>query len=296
MVLMMKANNPFKLFLFGVTIFFTTVASAQNSALVVHFQRQLKQLQYQSSLHYPVSVARFYKANGFHPIWVFDEANADQTFKAMMLLDCVLQYGLLHMDYHPTELTYDKLHAMIKDPAKIPDQQKAAYDIILTDAMITLINHLHFGKLNPVFNTKTLDNRINSSFQAGNILLQAIQSEDFTATVLSVQPQSPAYKAMQGYMRLVKGQYVGDCYEVPESNVRKVAINMERLRWKEQKGKNFIPKKLLYLTCSMKDGLPVFREDVYHQDQKLEAALYHYTTATPKKQPIDLPVIKLKKE
>ena len=105
-------------------------------------------------LLFPLSVERFYAITGNNLIWIASEKIKNHKWDAMMLLDCVVQYGLIPADYHPAELTYDQLHLMVEHPEKVSDAQKAAYDILLTDAMITLINNLHYGKLNMNFRPK----------------------------------------------------------------------------------------------------------------------------------------------
>lgn len=259
---------------------------------------QLNDRTKQSKLYYPKSVKRYYQQNDFKPAWIKNKDQPKQTFSAMMLLDCVLQFGLAHVDYHPDELIYDNLQTMIDTPEKVSVQQRARFDILLTDAIITLINHLHYGKLNPDYSAKRIDGLINlSGFNAITELTKANGEGDFMDAILTAQPKSKAYADLQRYMRLVKGQNAGDCYEVPESEMRKVAINMERLRWWEFGGKNAHQRKTPYLTCKIKDGLPVFNEDIRKLDPALEAALYNTAKQLPKKKiPLILPNIHLKKD
>lgn len=184
-------------------------------------------------LYYPGSVKRFYEANNGEAAWVKEQSNPKQTWEAMMLLDCVLQYGLFHNDYHPKELLYTPLHTMLEEPGKIGNSQKAKFDILLTDALITLMNNLHYGKLNPLYSADKIDVGLMLPFHAENALIDARQQKNFMDAVLSAQPKTKQYAAMQDRMRLLKGQYQEDCYDVPESEVRKIAINMERIRWAE---------------------------------------------------------------
>jgi len=184
-------------------------------------------------LYFPNSVKRFYDANNGDAAWVKEGSNPKQTWEAMLLLDCVLQYGLSHDDYHPKELLYKPLHEMLEEPGKVGNSDKAKFDILLSDAMITFMNNLHYGKLNPVYYTDKIDAGLMLPFRAEDALADARKLGDFMNAVLRVQPKSKQYAAMQDRMRLLKGQYQEDCYEVPESEVRKIAINMERLRWAE---------------------------------------------------------------
>ncbi|MFB9843612.1 L,D-transpeptidase scaffold domain-containing protein [Mucilaginibacter ginsenosidivorans] len=191
-------------------------------------------------LYYPNSVKRFYEANGYQAAWVSRQGDTKQTWEAMMLLDCVLQYGLSHEDYHPKALLYDPLHTMIEEPGKISNSKKARFDILLTDALITFINNLHYGKLNPWYAAEKIDGDMSLPFHAESVLMNARRQPDITNAIVSVQPRSKQYLAMQDRMRLLKGQYQEDCYAVPDSEVHKIAINMERLRWADIGGNGYI--------------------------------------------------------
>jgi hypothetical protein len=274
-------------------------AHAQPVSLAEQLQTQLNDRKERSKLYYPNLVKRFYQQTGFQPAWIKNKDLPTQTFAAMMLLDCVLQFGLVHSDYHPDELVYDSLQAMIDTPEKISVKYRANFDILLTDALITLVNHLHYGKLNPDFSAMKIDGITHvSRFSAVTELTKANREGDFMTAILTAQPKSKAYRDLQRYTRLVKGQNVGDCYEVPESVMRQVAINMERLRWWEFGGKIAHRRKMPYLTCKIKEGLPVFYKDIRKLDPGLEAALYNTGKLSPlnKKPPLRLHNIQLKKD
>ncbi len=181
-------------------------------------------------LYYPQSVKRFYELNHFGSAWIKTQKETGPTWEAMLMIDCVLQFGLSHADYHPDELLYSRLHVILEQPDRVRLSQKARFDIMLTDAMLTFINHLHYGKLNPEYAAGKIDAGI-SGFSAENILSVGLQQNTLAKVMLNVQPKSKEYADLQNYMHLLKGQYLDDCYEVPEAEVRKVAINMERLRW-----------------------------------------------------------------
>lgn len=181
-------------------------------------------------LNFPKSVYRFYEKQVFKPVWAQDLTEAEKTWKALMMLDCVLQFGLSHADYHPNELRFEQFNTILKEANLMKMRERIRFEIMLTDAMLSIINHLHFGKLNPECNAFQIDSG-NMAFEAGTVLTTAIAQKDLMATILKVQPQSKAYALLQDYMRLIKGQYQEDCYEVPEGDVQKIAINMERLRW-----------------------------------------------------------------
>lgn len=220
--------------------------------------------QNKSNLYYPRSVERFYSANGYQLAWVAPDTVKSHVYDAMLLLDCVRQYGLNHADYHPKQLLYITLQRLVKGQGT--KDEAAAFDILMTDAMIRLVNNLHYGKLNPVYTVTKLDRGI--KFKADAELLTALRAPDFLMAVDSVQPKSKLYIDLQNHMRLLAGQRTGDCYEIPEALIQKMAINMERLRWISTTGKKF------YLTLIVQLGEVIEYKDVYSKDKDLTRALY----------------------
>lgn len=202
----------------------------QDQALAAAIKQELANVD-DMELHFPNSVKRYYKKNRFKTSWVNSAGVIGQTWDAMLLFDCVVQYGLLHSDYHPKQLVYERLDRFIEQSPPANIKEKARFDIVLTDALLTFMNHLHYGRLNPHYPEKTIDQGKAGTFDAVAALTLALGRDDFMATITGVQPTSAEYVALQENLKLVAGQYVGDCYEVPEGDVRKMAINMERLRW-----------------------------------------------------------------
>ena len=183
------------------------------------------------SLLFPLTVERFYAKNGDKLVWIVPEKIKPHSLDAMLLLDCVVQYGLVSADYHPKELTYNQLHRLIDHPDKVTDSKKASYDILLTDAMIAMINNLHFGKLNVNYTPDKLDAGNFEGCHADLELTNALNQKDFMSAIESVQPKDHEYDNLQYQMYLLTGLYICDNYELSETDIKKMAINMERLRW-----------------------------------------------------------------
>jgi murein L,D-transpeptidase YcbB/YkuD len=245
-------------------------------------QLQLKKLK--SGLHYPLSVERFYRHTDNQLVWIFPDTVKTHGWETMLMLDCVHQFGLNHDDYHPKRLLYPEMHRLISNYDKAPREQKAAFDILLTDALITFMNDLHYGKFNPSYAAAKIDARGFVGFHADTALLNAFQQKDFMTAVLNVQPQSAAYTLLQSHLRLITGQYVGDCYEVPEADVRKIALNMERLRWIDMDDKSYvqinIPSYTLhFLQPDTSYQFKVIVGDPSHPTPALQSAISYFTTA-----------------
>jgi len=209
--------------------------------------------QHRAYLHYPFSVERFYQHESFRLIWLTDTVKTP-VWDAMTILDCVLQYGLNPVNYHQKELTYDKLYLA---QSKITNNHdKAIFDVIMTDAIITLINNLHYGTHNPDFPVKRIDAEDITEFKGDKILMDALQFNDLMNRILNVQPHSEAYTNLQRHMTLLTTKYSGSNYIKPESDIRNMGISMEKLRWINTTGKK---THVSYLVI---DGIIIYYQDI----------------------------------
>lgn len=209
----------------------TRALAFSESSIVNEIRIQLSDQKNPLHINYPGEINRLYLQTGDKLLWLAPDTVKMHAGDAMMILDCVLQYGLSHQDYHPQELLYDKLNLYTSKFSKISFAKKARFDILLTDAMLTLMNNLHYGKLNPEHTVEQVDASGFTGFRANNTLMAALKGGDFTSVVTGVQPKSKMYLNLQYRMHLLEGRYTAECYTVPESDIRKMAINMERLRW-----------------------------------------------------------------
>ncbi|GAA3990673.1 hypothetical protein GCM10022210_50420 [Mucilaginibacter dorajii] len=186
---------------------------------------------HQKELYYPLSVMRFYNSNGNKLAWIAPDTVKNHATDAMLLLDCVLQYGLNHANYHPGKLLYDELRLLRSSTASVSDERKAVFDIWLTDAMLAFENNLHYGRFNPNYPAGKIDVDGGDGFNSTAMLKAALISEEFTTAITSAQPKSKIYLDLKRQMYLETGLYTNDCYEFPQKGIQNMAINMERLRW-----------------------------------------------------------------
>lgn len=204
---------------------------AGDSSLTMEIKHQLQTGTVMQKLYFPKSVVRLYADNNFRAAWIKPQNGSGAAWQAMLMIDCVLQFGLSHADYHPDELTYTQMHDILDTPGKVSIPLQARFDILLTDAILNLMNNLHYGKLNPEFPASRIDSLKDMNFQAGAALSAGLKQKDLLSVIAAAQPTDKLYQAMQWRMHMLEGQLQGDCYEIPEAEVRKLAINMERLRW-----------------------------------------------------------------
>ncbi len=243
-----------------------------------------------SRYYYPASLERFYRQNGYSLAWIKPEKVKAHSWEAMLLLDCVMQFGLNHADYHPQELQYDKLHFLTEHFNKATNTEKAEYDIMLTDAMLAFMNNLHYGKLNPNYVAGKVDEGVKGNMRADSALAAALVDKDFMSAAINVQPKSAAYVSLQYHMHLLTGLYTGDCYETPEGDLRKMAVNMERLRWISNDAPYNITINIPSYTLTMHKPDTAYRFKVIVGKPEaptptLESAISHFTTAPEWKVP-----------
>lgn len=241
------------------------------------------------NLYYPKSVKRFYAQNNYQSPWIKPQSGTGTTWQAMLMIDCVLQFGLSHNDYHPKDLLYPELHNILEKPGTVSIDRQARFDIMLTDAMINFINNLHFGKLNPDYPADKIDDLL-TGFRAEKILANALLQTDLMTAIGNVQPKSKEYADMQDHMRQWTGQFTGDCYEVPESDIRRLAINMERVRWAGEDSAIFIQINIPSYTLKLytPDSIYEFKVVVGKPEKPtptLQSQINYFTTAPEWKVP-----------
>ncbi|NII81287.1 MULTISPECIES: L,D-transpeptidase family protein [unclassified Pedobacter] len=244
-----------------------------------------------SRLNYPETVARFYKRMNFQRVWVYPDTVRTPVYHAMLLLDCVLQFGLNRQDFHPNELTYNRLKPLVSSTGMSYSMDREDFDIYMTDAMLTLVNHLHYGKFNPV-RTKYALNSPTEDY-AQNLLFASLSARDFMVSIGTAQPELKSYKDLQSYLHLVKGQYIDDCYEFPEGEARKIAANMERMRWVDTGSIYYLQINIpsFLLTLHNGDSATIFKVVVgkpTSPSPQLESKVQYLTTAPEWKVPVKI--------
>ncbi|PAW94777.1 hypothetical protein CKK33_15250 [Mucilaginibacter sp. MD40] len=265
----------------------TALDAKQPQSLNQEIEEQLKSGNL--ALHFPKTVHNYYTSRQYTPIWLVKEPQVQNTWAAMLMLDCVLQFGLNKADYHANELLYTTLHDILEQPGQISPVKQARFEIMLTDALVTFINYIHYGKYNPSLPAAKIDKGI-TDFNATRLLDSAIKSNDLMAVVLTAQPQGALYQYLQARLHTVAGVQLGDCYEFPEKDVRKMALNMERLRWSAADTSTFIMVNIPSYTLTFRhhnisDTFKVITGTPKNPTPTLNSAVKFFTTAPAWKVP-----------
>ena len=212
---------------FAIILCFAIITQAQDLKMTNEIAFSLKDNVTLSKLHYPKSVMRFYARNNSEFAWITAQ-RSDQSEVAMLLLEYSYRFGLSLSDYLGDAISLQQLRKLRDTPVEINQKEKAAFDILMTDALITFINNLHLGKYNPLYDSSYIDSKEINGFRSDDILMNATQQKDFLKTILDVQPKIKAYVDFQNYLNTLYAE--NDCI-APQTEIQKIIINMERLRW-----------------------------------------------------------------
>ncbi|WP_313002923.1 L,D-transpeptidase family protein [Chryseobacterium gleum] len=178
-------------------------------------------------LHFPKSVKQFYGQHGFEYVWINPSVKRNLLQDAVLLLKDTGKRGLSSKDYHEQSLTPEILNTVADQTKYTDSKENAVTDILMTDALITYINYLHFGKYNPFYSPSFIDGNDVEGFKASEILYQALQKDDLPKVAFDVQPKIQEYADFQDYLNTIYSNGT----ENREAEIKKIAINMERLRW-----------------------------------------------------------------
>jgi murein L,D-transpeptidase YcbB/YkuD len=89
-------------------------------------------------------IAEYYEHRNFSPAW-----NQQQDISDLLqLIDESKLEGLIPEDYHKSALL--RYQNVIESFDNVPPKLKAEFDLILTDALLRLVYHMVFGKVDPV--------------------------------------------------------------------------------------------------------------------------------------------------
>ncbi len=270
---------------FIVLVFFSLVLQAQITDKTTRIAALLQDKNNLSKLYYPKSVLRFYTKYNMGYTW-FDGSNSDLPEIAVLLLGYADQFGLSSSGYHCQELLPEKLRSMI-DPNPNDSAEKAWLDILMTDALVTFINDLHFGKYNPKHTSSDIDSGYINGFCSDDELIFARSQNDFLRTILKVQPQISAYKQLQDHLNTL---YANDLVNISQSQIEKIIINMERLRWINTTSENYIlvnipSYSLEFHTNKVQRDFKVIVGKPSTPSPILESVVTHFTTAPDWKVP-----------
>jgi murein L,D-transpeptidase YcbB/YkuD len=267
-----------------------------DSVISGEIRRQLNN-PFHKGLLFPESVKRFYTARSFRSAWFKPQTGAGPTWQAMLLIDCAAQFGLAGANYHQNELSYNTLHDILEVPWTVSAAQQARFDLLLSDAMIAYMNHLHYGRRNPAHPAVQIDHGIRDGFHAEMMLAGALGQTDLISAVTSVQPNSKQYRDLQYQLYVLTGLHSGDNYQVSAAAIKGMTVSMERLRWASVAEGPFIQINIAAYTLTLYEpdsayAFKIIVGDPQHQTRGLQSAISNLaTTPGEESTPIAFPYL-----
>ncbi|MEN5193257.1 L,D-transpeptidase family protein [Sphingobacterium faecium] len=225
---------------FTVSVAQVRIFGSNADAISTEIQQQLDNSALLQKLNFPKSVKRFYGLNMNQAIWLAADGNSDPTASAIILLDHVEQYGLQGKKYHP-EILHDKMMREIWQTTRpLSLVQKIEFEILLTDALISIINDLHYGGFNPFLPSIKIDSGMHTGLRAEVFLNRIKDSDSLMDSIIRVQPQLEAYQQLQSYVQENLNQAVNNSNESAWDEINMISMNLERLRWSNINRDNYI--------------------------------------------------------
>ena len=122
-----------------------------------------------------------------------------------------------------------------------------------------------------------------NDFDAVAILAAGLKQKDFLSVVIGVQPCSADYVTLQQYMLLCVSQNTENCYDVPDSGIRKMAVNLERLRWADLDQAQCIQINIPSYTLMLREPDTIYQYKVVvgkpaNPTPQLNSAVTYFTT------------------
>jgi murein L,D-transpeptidase YcbB/YkuD len=197
---------------------------------------------------------QFYSRRLYWPAWSNDAGLLPQIDSLIKALYEAETDGLQPRDYHLTRL--ESLRAELQQQSQAAPLNAAALadlDLLLTDALLTYGSHLlygRYGRVAPRISNIMFDTS-QEKIDVVDVLQQGLEANRLAEALQSLLPHHPDYARLR--------QALGRYRQKPgaETQVRQIALNMERWRWLPQ---NLGQRYILV-------DVPAYTLDVVERDQ-----------------------------
>lgn len=163
--------------------------------------------------------------------WTTDSALTTPAKDLLALVERAPEYGLNPATYRRNRLQAlaDSLELPALAPATLA-RARASFDLLLTDAVLALMRHLHRGRLRP--NTPSaLEKKTNRLLQPVRLLRQALAAGNLPEAILALQPPNREYQALQRALAVWLREPAADSTPERRRLFERAAVNLERWRW-----------------------------------------------------------------
>lgn len=125
----------------------------------------------------------FYEVNRYEPLWLVDHRPNRSAMALLKTIQNIDAEGLIPADYHSRYLTPGFFAQ--------PELASAEYDILLTDAFLSIARHLLTGKVDP--EALTPEWKVKKRPLDAAALLARVKTEDISEILASLRSRQPRY-------------------------------------------------------------------------------------------------------
>ncbi|MEI6757435.1 MAG: murein L,D-transpeptidase [Chlorobium sp.] len=178
-----------------------------------HISRQKSTTGSRDHESFSSTLARFYAARGFQPVWT----KRSMIAELISSIDEASDDGLDPSDYHITQIRG------FYNVSPLTPEDQASCDILMSDALFTLAGHLRYGKVNPESLEAEWSIHDAKRLTALEYRLQgAIATERIAALFRELRPQHPKYEQLRkGLLRYRAIAREGGWPVLPEGGILK---------------------------------------------------------------------------
>jgi murein L,D-transpeptidase YcbB/YkuD len=199
---------------------------------------------------------QFYSRRLYWPAWSNDAGLLPQIDSLIKALYEAETEGLQPRDYHLTRL--ESLHTELQQQSQTASLSAAALadlDLLLTDALLTYGSHLLYGRYSRVVPrvSNMMFDTSQEKIDVVDVLQQGLEANHLAEALQSLLPRHPEYARLRQALTRYR-QTPG-----AETQVRKIALNMERWRWLPQD----LGQRYIFV------DVPAYTLDVVERDQSI---------------------------
>lgn len=167
------------------------------------------------------AVKSFYASQNFRLLWTGKGSYKPVTDSLLITIRTIDEYGLNPGDYH-----FNEIRKIMNDSIGSGDQR---LDLLLTDAFLTLHQHLQKGRLDPLTLQRIdLSQKVDAEAVSS---LGRIHQGPLSAGLRDLEPKAAQYQLLK---RSLKNHLLASKEDsVQQGRAQTIALNMERWRWEK---------------------------------------------------------------
>ncbi|MBM4160805.1 MAG: hypothetical protein FJ217_06880 [Ignavibacteria bacterium] len=148
------------------------------------------------------AVSEFYRAHRFAAVWSFEDSVKPAADDLILAVKRVTDDGLQPEDYHLSALTagWREIRNLRQTADPLLASRLAEFDILLTDAILTLVSHLSKGKVDHETKLPRWDS-LAAERDGAKIVERALRTGEIAKLLSALTPQDTVYEGLKTALR-----------------------------------------------------------------------------------------------